>query len=38
MGQEQTDQIIDCGNAVCVIGAGPGGLSAAGGLMGMTLP
>lgn len=31
------DQIIDCGNAVCVVGAGPGGLSAARALKGMKL-
>ncbi|KQQ39970.1 hypothetical protein ASF61_03930 [Duganella sp. Leaf126] len=31
------DQIIDCGNAVCVVGAGPGGLSAARALKGMQL-
>ena len=38
MAQEHMDQITDCGNAVCVIGAGPGGLSAARALKGMKLP
>jgi len=37
MADQQTDKIIECGNAVCVVGAGPGGLSAARALKGMKL-
>jgi hypothetical protein len=37
MSYQQQDEIIDCGNAVCVVGAGPGGLSAARALKGMKL-
>jgi cation diffusion facilitator CzcD-associated flavoprotein CzcO len=37
MTYQQNDDIIDCGKAVCVVGAGPGGLSAARALKGMGL-
>ena len=32
-----TNDITDCGNAVCIVGAGPGGLSAARALKAMNL-
>lgn len=32
-----SNEIVDCGNAVCVVGAGPGGLSAARALKSMNL-
>jgi len=37
MSNQRTGEIIDCGKAVCVVGAGPGGLSAARALKGMGL-
>jgi hypothetical protein len=38
MMQHPEQHIVDCGTSVCVIGAGPGGLSAARALKGMGLP
>lgn len=37
MSGQQTSHVVDCGQAVCIVGAGPGGLSAARALKGQGL-